>query len=65
MEASTRGLPEHERERVLSRLALARSFIGTQDPMEFFLGWQTPRERYRPRYDQDGVEILADEDEEE
>jgi len=65
VEASTSALPEEERARALSRLALARSFVGTQDPMEFFLDWQTPRERYRPRYDQDGVEILPDKDEEE
>jgi hypothetical protein len=63
--ASTSALPEDERERVLSRLAMARSFVGTQDPMEFFLNWQTPQERYRPRYDRDGVEILAYKDEEE
>jgi len=49
----------------LSRLALARSFLGTQYPMKFFLDWHTPRERYRPRYDQDGVEILPNKDEEE
>jgi hypothetical protein len=54
VEASTRLLPEDERERVLSRLALARSFVGTQDPMDFFLGWKTPRERYRPRFSRDG-----------
>jgi hypothetical protein len=65
VEASTHALPENERERVLSRLALARSFVGTQDPMDFFLDWQTPRERYRPRYDQDGVDISAAVDEEE
>jgi hypothetical protein len=33
--------------------------------MKFFLDWQTPRERYRPRYDQEEVEILPDKDEEE
>jgi hypothetical protein len=65
VEASTSALPEEERARVLSRLALARSFVGTQDPMKFFLDWHTPRERYRPRYDQDGVAILPDKDEEE
>jgi hypothetical protein len=42
----------------LSRLALARSFLGTQDPMKFFLDWRTPRERHTARYDQEGVEIL-------
>jgi hypothetical protein len=65
VEASTSALPEEERARVLSRLALARSFVGTQDTMKFFLDWHTPRERYRPRYDQDGVAILPDKDEEE
>jgi hypothetical protein len=57
VEASTSALPEEERARVLSRLALARSFVGTQNPVKFFLDWQMPRERYRPRYDQDGVAI--------
>lgn len=42
-------LPETEREHVLGRLALARAFLGSQDPLDFFRGWKTPDERYTPR----------------
>lgn len=41
-------LPEVQRQRVLDRLQLAREFIGTQDPLEFFNSWKTPSERYMP-----------------
>ena len=41
-------LPEDERQKVLERLKLAREFIGTQNPLDFFLGWRTPLERYVP-----------------
>jgi len=37
-----------ERERVLTRLQLAREMVGTQDPLDFFLAWKAPLERYRP-----------------
>lgn len=37
-----------ERERVLARLQLAREMVGTQDPLDFFLAWKAPLERYRP-----------------
>ena len=43
-------LPETDRAPVLERLKLAREFLGTQDPLDFFLSWKTPNERYRPRY---------------
>jgi hypothetical protein len=43
-------LPETDRAPVLERLKLAREFLGTQDPLDFFLSWKTPVERYRPRY---------------
>lgn len=39
-----------EREAVLKRLALAREFLGSQDPLDFFLSWKTPGERYRSAY---------------
>jgi hypothetical protein len=42
-----------EREPVLSRLALAREFIGTLDPLAFFLSWKTPLERYKPQFHDD------------
>lgn len=41
-------LPEAERQAVLERLRLAREFVGTKDPLDFFRGWKTPRERYVP-----------------
>ena len=41
-------LPADERDTVLERLKLARDFIGTQNPLDFFLSWKTPLERYRP-----------------
>ncbi len=41
-------LPETERQEVLHRLQLAREFIGTQDPLDFFRAWKTPKERYMP-----------------
>lgn len=41
-------LPDNERETVLERLKLARDFIGTQNPLDFFLSWKTPLERYQP-----------------
>ncbi|MDE2492406.1 MAG: hypothetical protein KGL97_00760, partial [Alphaproteobacteria bacterium] len=43
-------LSETERGPVRERLALAREFLGTQDPLAFFLLWKTPRERYCPPY---------------
>lgn len=50
VEARTTDLPEEERMAVLQRLALARTFLGTKDPLEFFRGWRTPEERYSPRF---------------
>jgi hypothetical protein len=46
-------LPENERIPVLERLALAREFLGSQDPLDFFRDWKTPGELYKPRYPQD------------
>ena len=47
-------LPEEDREVVLSRLALARDFLGSLDPLKFFLDWRTPLERHQPLYDHNG-----------
>ncbi len=33
---------------VLDRLKLAREFVGSHDPLEFFLRWKTPLELYVP-----------------
>lgn len=35
------ALPEEEREPLLVRVALARDFLGSQDPLEFFKKWRT------------------------
>jgi len=48
VEIRAQDLPEEERQEVLKRLALARKFVGTQDPLDFFRSWKTPLERYIP-----------------
>jgi hypothetical protein len=48
VEDHARDLPEDHRREVLKRLGLARDFVGTQDPMDFFRSWKTPVERYVP-----------------
>jgi hypothetical protein len=50
VEQKADDLAEAERRHVLGRLALARAFLGTQDPLDFFRGWKTPEERYVSRY---------------
>lgn len=39
-----------ERLVVEERLQLARDLLGTQDPLNFLRAWQSPRERYEPKY---------------
>ena len=41
-------LPDDERADMAERLKLAREFMGTVDPLEFFRGWKTPGELYEP-----------------
>ncbi|HET7184436.1 MAG TPA: hypothetical protein VFI82_07105 [Terriglobales bacterium] len=48
VQSRAQDLPAEQREEVLKRLALAREFVGTQDPMDFFRSWKTPVERYVP-----------------
>lgn len=50
VEQRAKDLPETERLRLLERLALARIFLGDQDPLAFFREWKTPEERYAPQY---------------
>jgi len=33
---------------------VARHFLGTQDPLDFFRGWKTPEERYKSIFDGQG-----------
>lgn len=46
------GLPEEERGEMAERLRLARKFMGSVDALQFFRGWQTPDELYKPLYSQ-------------
>ena len=48
VEERASGLSQEQRKAVLDRLRLARNFIGTQDPLDFFRSWRTPNERYVP-----------------
>jgi hypothetical protein len=48
VERRVQDLPEERRSEVLKRLALARHFVGAQDPLDFFRSWKTPVERYVP-----------------
>lgn len=48
VQSRAQDLPEEQRQEVLKRLALAREFVGTQDPLDFFRSWKTPVERYVP-----------------
>jgi hypothetical protein len=48
IEKRIQGLPEEQRSEIMKRLTLAREFVGTQDPLDFFRSWKTPVERYIP-----------------
>ena len=43
-------LTDDARSHAMQRLALARAFLGTQDPLKFFLAWRAPSERYQSQY---------------
>jgi len=38
---------------VKERVALARTFLGSQDPLDFFRKWKMPEERYSPKYSEE------------
>ena len=48
VEGRAKLLPADESQRVMERLKLARDFLGTQNPLDFFMAWKTPSERYQP-----------------
>ena len=50
VEARAAALQDSERNQVQERLKLAREFLGSHDPLDFFLSWKTPSERYSPGY---------------
>jgi hypothetical protein len=50
VEARATSLGDASQAAVLERLRLARQFLGSQDPLDFFRDGQTPVERYQPQY---------------
>ncbi|KAA0675822.1 hypothetical protein [Roseomonas genomospecies 6] len=54
VEARAADLPEADRDQLRERLRLARAFLGTQNPLDFFRSWKTPEERHHPVYPDGG-----------
>ncbi|NYZ17993.1 hypothetical protein HL658_36105 [Azospirillum sp. RWY-5-1] len=50
VERRAADLPAEDQALIRDRLRLARAFLGTQDPLDVFLAWRTPTERYHPVY---------------
>lgn len=53
VEARAASLEPDSKAAALERLALAREFLGSADPLDFFLEWRTPREHYQPLYEKE------------
>jgi hypothetical protein len=47
-EERAKTLPVDESQQIMERLRLAREFVGTQNPLDFFMSWKIPMERYQP-----------------
>lgn len=62
IEDRAQPLSEAQRLNVLERLQLARNLIGTQNPLDFFLAWKTPTERYVPLEQRGAVVPPAEDD---
>ena len=56
------ALPEADRQAVLLRLGVAREFVGTHNPLDFFLEWKAPLERYVPLAQRNEVDDSGDGD---
>jgi len=54
VEDRSKELPVEEQADVLERLALARKFLGSQNPIDFIRNWKTPSERYTSHYSAEG-----------
>ena len=46
-------LPDERKQAAFQRLGLAREFLGSTDPMDLFLAWKSPSERYQSPYRRD------------
>lgn len=64
IEDRAQTLPEMERQGVLDRLRLAREFVGTQNPLDFFRAWKTPVERYVPLSQRSSAQPIEGDDDE-
>jgi len=65
VEGRSATLPDDERQALMQRLELAREFLGTRNPLDFFMSWRTPSERYRPIFNDASEEgFTTDEDRE-
>ena len=53
--------PASERDAATKRLQLARQFIGTQNPLDFFATWKTPTEHYQSSEQSEADAAVADE----
>lgn len=62
VEARLAGQSDERAALVLERLQQARSFVGSNDPLEFFLSWKTPIERYLPLANRDGSAAVINND---
>lgn len=49
-EALLQGLEDQRRKALSERLALARSMLGSVDPLDFLEEWSAPEERYKSKY---------------
>jgi hypothetical protein len=50
VEERAHALAPEGRRAIQERLELARAFLGSQDPLDFFRKWRIPEERYVPKY---------------
>ncbi|WP_173513008.1 hypothetical protein [Sinorhizobium psoraleae] len=54
VEERATSLTGERQEYALERVRKAREFLGSSDPLDFFLEWKSPVERYEPRYPRSG-----------
>ena len=50
VEQRAETMPPENRRAIQERIELARAFLGSQDPLDFFRSWRIPEERYAPKY---------------
>ena len=53
VETRVEGLDGERKDKLLERLRLERSMLGTLDPLEYLEGWTAHDEIYKTKFDQD------------